>query len=183
MADAARCPDLLGKEANHTEQYVRPCSDGSFCCEAEKPSLNSTLNATVDTCCEQRKGFIIQNNGKVSNLSSSGTSTPIHTPTPAPKSNTGAIAGGVVGGVVGLVVIVGAIWLFLRSRKRKMKVGNKEPNQVPLMEATVGGLDGAKMSEMEGAGKDVPIEKSGNETLEKDGDPVTGGRTGPHELR
>lgn len=64
-----------------------------------------------------------------------------------------------------------------------MKVGNKEPIQVPLMEGTVGGLGGAKMSEMETAGKVLPIEKSGNETLEKDGDQVTGERAGPHELR
>jgi len=180
--------DLLGNVANITEQYVRPCADGSFCCEAEKPHLNATVNATVDTCCEKGRGFLIQNDGKVSGMNPDGTpvaanstSLPTHSPTPTPKSNTGAIAGGVVGGVVGLIVVAGAIWLCLRARKRRMGVVGGKRMPVP-MEESRGGYEMVRMTEMDGAGKEGPVEKSEGETFEKDGDQVMGERRGPHEL-
>lgn len=50
----------------------------------------------------------------------SPSSTPTPTPTPTPsskKSNVGPIVGGVVGGVGGIVIIIGAIWFFMRQRQ------------------------------------------------------------------
>lgn len=53
---------------------------------------------------------------------------------------------------------------------------------MPPLEGTAG-PNGARLSEMEAAGKVLPVEKSGNETFETDGYQVSGDRAGPHELR
>ncbi|BEJ11668.1 hypothetical protein CspHIS471_0201280 [Cutaneotrichosporon sp. HIS471] len=49
------------------------------------------------------------------------TQTPSASPSPSPGSggsNVGAIVGGVVGGIVGLILVLTALWLFCRRRKR-----------------------------------------------------------------
>lgn len=83
---------------------------------------------------------------------------------------------------MGLVIIVGALWFFLRSRKRKRRAAQEEQTRMPPLEGTAG-PNGARLSEMEAAGKVLPVEKSGNETFETDGYQVSGDRAGPHELR
>lgn len=154
--------------------------------------------------------MFILDDGKVSNVNpnattsaanptstAKSTSSPTHTPTPPPKpSHTGAIVGGVVGGVLGLLVIAGAIWFFLRSRKRNVARREAEGMSAPAPEPTHRGeYSAVRMGEMEGAGL-----AHGNETVEKDGaevlgmgkggggavemggDQVGGGRRGPYEL-
>lgn len=50
--------------------------------------------------------------------SPSTSKSPSSSPSGAGGSNAGAIAGGVIGGIVGLALLLAAIWLFCRQRKR-----------------------------------------------------------------
>lgn len=82
---------------------------------------------------------------------------------------------------MGLVVIVGAIWFLLRSRRRKTRAAQEEQMRGLPMEGALGDPYGTRLIEM-GAGRVPLVEKSGNETFEKDGNQVTGERGGPHEM-
>ncbi|QDS67703.1 hypothetical protein FKW77_005564 [Venturia effusa] len=107
-----------GTPVRDSHTPLTECQDNSLCC-----GRNNTV------CCSQGQGkFIV--NGQVTNSKPSSTSSSSSSPTasatsstaPASSSNsssnTGAIAGGVVGGVAGLLLILGALWGFLRRRKR-----------------------------------------------------------------
>ena len=174
--------DYLGNVANATEQFVKQCDDGSWCCEAQTPPLNnqnvlnSTMQSQVDACCSRGSGVFI-NNGKVTNVNPSGTATsasatPAATqspslPTPSSSSqhnsHIGSIAGGVVGGVAGLVLIVVATF-YCRRMKRN-------PNSMPE--------DGSGHEMLEAWNLH---EKHGNERFETDGTQVAGERNGPYEM-
>ena len=179
--------DYLGNEANATEQFVKQCDDGSWCCEAQTPPLNdqnvlnSTMQNQVNACCSQGKGVFI-NNGKVTNVNPNATATsasattaatqppasPTRSPPPPPPhhSDAGAIAGGVVGGIAGLVLIIVAIVYF-----RRMKRNPRNPKTVPE--------DSAGQEMMQAWNLH---EKHGDERFETDGTPVTGKRSGPYEM-
>ena len=183
--------DYLGKLANDSEQYVKQCEDGSWCCEAQTPPLNdqnilnSTMQNQVNACCSQGSGVFIDN-GKVTNVNPNGTtikasattaatqssSPPTTSPIPQPNNHTGAIAGGVVGGVAGLFLIVAATF-YCRRMKRK-------PD--PMPEDSFGqGIRGVYgLHEKDGAERIQ--EKDGNERFETDGKQVAGGRNGPYEM-
>ena len=183
--------DYLGNVANATEQFVKQCDDGSWCCEAQTPPLNdqnvlnSSMQNQVNACCSQGKGVFI-NNGKVTNVNPNGTATSVSataaatqspssaTPTPPPPhhSNTGAIAGGVVGGVAGLVLIVVATFYFRRMKRNhdSMQEGSSEQE-----------IRGAS-DHHEKHGKEWLNEKDGNERFETDGTQVASGRSGPYEM-
>ena len=173
--------DYLGNVANATEQFVKQCDDGSWCCEAQDPPLdqnvlNSTMQSQVDGCCSRGSGVFI-NNGKVTNVNPSGTATsasatptttqspssPTRTSPPQPNNHTGAIAGGVVGGVAGLVLIVVATF-YCRRMKRN-------PNSMPEDSSGQEMLEAWNLHE-----------KHGNERFETDGTPVVGERNGPYEM-
>lgn len=176
--------DYLGNLANGTEQYVKQCSDGSWCCEAESPpltnlnKLNSTEQDQVNTCCDQGKGVFIDN-GKISTTNPKGTATnssgaasttksssAINTSTPLPQhsNHAGAIAGGVVGGVAVLVIIAAAIF-FLARRSRNSKAQKNPMTPAPIYSNNIG--------RHEAGGTGLPLEKQGNEIIEKDGAPMT----------
>ena len=185
--------DYLGNVANATEQFVKQCDDGSWCCEAQTPPLNdqnvlnSTMQNQVNACCSQGKGVFI-NNGKVTSVNPNATATsasattaatqppvsPTTSPPPPPPhhSDAGAIAGGVVGGVAGLVLIVAAT-LYCRRMKRN-------PDSMPEDSFGRGIRGGGGLHEKDGNGT-LP-EKYGNERFETDGTQVAGERNGPYEI-
>ena len=174
--------DYLGNIANDTEQFVKQCDDGSWCCEAESPPLNdqnvlnSTLQSQVNACCTQGRGVFI-NDGKVTNVNPNGTATSTSAtatatqspslPTPSiiihHHNHTGAIAGGVVGGVAGLVLIVLATLYWRRMKRNRGSMPEDNSGQEML-------------------GTWNLHEKHGNERFEADGTQVTGERNGPYEL-
>lgn len=183
--------DYLGNEANATEQFVKQCDDGSWCCEAQTPPLNdqnvlnSSMQNQVNACCSQGKGVFI-NNGKVTNVNPNGTATSVSattaatqtptsaTPTPPPPhhSITGAIAGGVVGGVAGLVLIVAATFYFRRMKRNRDSLPESSSGQ------DIRGVSGLH----EKHGSERLHEKDGNEKFETDGTQVAGERNGPYEI-
>ena len=183
--------DYLGNVANATEQFVKQCDDGSWCCEAQTPPLNdqdvlnSSMQNQVNACCSQGKGVFIDN-GKVTNVNPNATATSVSatptatqspssaTPTPPPPhhSNTGAIAGGVVGGVAGLVLIVAAFFDFRRMKR------NHGPSQERSSGQEIRGVSGLH----EKHGKEWLNEKDGSERFETDGTQVASGRSGPYEM-
>lgn len=196
MGDLANNADYLGNAANRTEQFVKQCNDGSWCCEAQIPplnnlnNLNSTLLGQVNACCDQGKGLFIDN-GKITNVNPKGTATsssPTATatktsPSPTPSSpsssaasqnssHAGAIAGGTVGGIASLVIIAMAIFFYIRWRR---KPKSQELSSTPVLMPE----DGSKQ-EMDGIG--MPYEKYGSARFEKDGVQLSGGRGGPHEI-
>ena len=183
--------DYLGNVANATEQFVKQCDDGSWCCEAQTPPLNdqnvlnSSMQNQVNACCSQGKGVFI-NNGKVTDVNPNGTATSVSataaatqspssaTPTPPPPhhSNTGAIAGGVVGGVAGLVLIVAATFYF-----RRMKRNHDSMQEGSSGQEIRGASEHHEMHE-----KEWLNEKDGNQRFETDGTQVASGRSGPYEM-
>ncbi|KAI4290367.1 MAG: hypothetical protein L6R35_000356 [Caloplaca aegaea] len=125
----------VGRQMDNDEQ-VTPCANGSYCCG--DGSLGSS-------CCEEGRGVFVRDgttqndNPTAAPTMSTTSSTPSATPNtlpadvsadatanPAPgptwssqdsSVNIGAIAGGVVGGLAGLLIIVAAVWFFVRRRK------------------------------------------------------------------
>ena len=186
--------DYLGNVANATEQFVKQCDDGSWCCEAETPPLdnhnilNSTMQNQVNGCCSQGKGVFI-NKGKVTNVNPSGTATSTSataaatkspsSPTPSSSSqhnsHVGGIAGGVVGGVAGLVFIVVATF-YCRRRKRNPDCMHEAWNLHEKQGNERFETDGTQMAAWN------LHEKQGNERFETDGTQVVGERNGTYEI-
>ncbi|KAL2041923.1 hypothetical protein N7G274_005111 [Stereocaulon virgatum] len=181
--------DYLGNIANATEQYVKECQDGSWCCEAENPplnsngGLNSTLQGQVDTCCAQGKGVFIKNgiatnvnpNATTTGSSATSTSTPAQHSTPV-----AAIAGGVTGGVIGLAVIALAIFFCLRSIRRNKarkhdSTFNPSPGNIPKRE--VHEKYGNERVEADGAQLAPLFETDGTQVADSGGQ-----RDGPYEI-
>ena len=194
--------DYLGNVANDTEQYVKQCDDGSWCCEAQTPPLNdqnvlnSTMQNQVNACCSKGSGVFI-NNGKVTNTNPSGTSTsasatnsasattaatqspssPTTSPLPPHNSHTGAIAGGVVGGVAGLVLIVVATFYCRRIKRNPNSMPEDSSGQEMIEAWNLHEKPGNERSETNGtqvAGERNGLlhEKEGDGALEKDGTQV-----------
>lgn len=198
--------DVTGAKADASEQYVNKCSDGSYCCGAEKP-FNQTNIGLWNTCCEQKKGFFILNNGTVSTVDPNATDSPTNgtappTPPPPPppaKSNTGAIVGGVVGGLVGLAILAAAVLFFQRRRRPKTQEQHPmlhyTPDEAEINNQIGSSPQGQRWHEMGGNGQQQTMEKDGaaiigdigsqkaafpapgNLTAEKDGAPM------PHNER
>lgn len=104
-----------GTPLRNSHVPITECQDGSFCC-----GYNNT------NCCSQSQGsFIVDGQvttskpslSSTSSFTASATSSAIASTSSKSSSNTGAIAGGVVGVVVGLLLVLGALWFFLRRRK------------------------------------------------------------------
>jgi hypothetical protein len=167
-----------GTPLRNSHVPVTECQDGSFCC-----GNNNTK------CCSAGQGSFVVNGqvtiSKPSSTSSTTSSTSTATSTSSvvvamtskSSSNTGAIAGGVVGGVVGLVLILGAIWFFVRRRKSVgADTGAKERLALHEMEST-----DAQRHEMMGSGSFA----TGNKKMGQSGATTGPGMVevpGTHEL-
>ena len=204
--------DYLGKLANDSEQYVKQCDDGSWCCEAHSPPLNdqnvlnSTMQNQVNACCSQGSGVFIED-GKVTNVNPDGSTIsasattaatqspslptttavtqPPSSPTTSPIPQPIKHTGAIAGGVVGGIAglfLIVVAIFYCRRTKRK-------PDSMP--EDSFGqGIRGVYgLHEKDGTGKiqekdgtERIQEKDGNEKFETDGKQVAGERNGPYEM-
>ena len=191
-------PDDRGLSASGSEQYVFPCSDGSFCCEASTPFTGSQTSQSAD-CCSQNQGFFIHDNGTVtrqnpngtnntSNVSNSSTTANQTTTSISSKNHTGAIAGGVVGAVAALAILAAIVFFFLRRRQN-----SKPHEQHPMLvfppdeeSRLVGEMQGHRLSEVENTAIDNKFEKDGASMVtvrsEMDGAQTREEQKGPYEM-
>lgn len=87
------------------------------------------------------------------------------------STNKGAIAGGVVGGVAGAAIILGLVWFFLRSRRRKAQKNDTErPETSERKPPILGELSADQvLRELSASQSRVEVGSHGSQLYELDG--------------